>query len=62
MPWFETRETNTNGQWGIHWTMANKNPDNIIGEGNKREIAAHYYPEIQPYGSGMLHEEYSIYV
>jgi hypothetical protein len=34
------------------WTMANKNPDNIIGEGNKREIAAHYYPDIHPYGSG----------
>lgn len=52
MPWFETKETSGNGQWGMHWTMATKNPDNIVGEDNKREIAAHYYPEIHPYGSG----------
>jgi hypothetical protein len=51
MPWFENKQTNTNGQWGIHWTMANKNPDNIIGPDDKREIAAHYYPDIHPYGS-----------
>jgi len=50
MPWFETRETN-NGAWGIHWTMANQNPDNVDGSG-KRQIATHYYPEIGPYGSG----------
>jgi len=50
MPWFETPESN-NGQWGIHWTMANRNPNNIIGVDNKREIAAHYYPEIHPYAS-----------
>jgi len=35
MPWFETRETSGNGQWGIHWTMATKNPDNIVGESKK---------------------------
>ena len=23
MPWFDTPETN-GGQWGIHWTMANR--------------------------------------
>jgi len=51
MPWFETRETNNNGQWGIHWTMANRNPDNVVGPDGKREIAAHYYPEVHPYGS-----------
>jgi len=51
MPWFETRETNGNGQWGIHWTMANRNPDIVDGSG-KRQIAAHYYPEIGPYASG----------
>lgn len=49
MPWFETKETN-NGTWGIHWTMANKNPDNIDSSG-KRDIAAHYYPLIGPYAS-----------
>ncbi|CAG7731803.1 unnamed protein product [Allacma fusca] len=51
MPWFETRDSSGTGQWGIHWTMANKNPDIIDGSG-KRQIAAHYYPEIGPYGSG----------
>lgn len=49
MPWFEAKEHS--GYWGIHWTMANKNPDNIDGSG-KREIAAHYYPMIGPYASG----------
>jgi hypothetical protein len=24
MPWFENRQTSENGQWGIHWTMANR--------------------------------------
>lgn len=50
MPWFETKATN-NGTWGQHWTMANKNPDNIDANG-KREIASHYYPLIGPYASG----------
>jgi hypothetical protein len=49
MPWFETKESQ--GSWGIHWTMANKNPDIVDGSG-RREIAAHYYPEIGPYASG----------
>ena len=52
MPWFETNET-YNGTWGIHWTMATKNPDLIIDPATgRREIAAHYYPEIGPYASG----------
>jgi len=54
MPWFETKNTSENHQWGIHWTMANKSPDNIIDVGNKRFIASRYYPEIHPYGSGDL--------
>lgn len=49
MPWFETPETN-GGAWGQHWTMANKNPNNM-DESGKREIAAHYYPLIGPYAS-----------
>lgn len=51
MPWFETRETSDDGEWGMHWTMANKNPD-IIDSTGRREIAAHYYPEDDLYGSG----------
>lgn len=51
MPWFETRQTSEDGNWGIHWTMATKNPDNIDGSG-RREIAAHYYPQDDVYGSG----------
>ncbi|MDR1527254.1 MAG: hypothetical protein LBS46_06250 [Dysgonamonadaceae bacterium] len=49
MAWFETPETN-NGQWGWHWKMANKNPDNIVN--GRRDIAAWYYPLIEPYASG----------
>lgn len=49
MPWFDTPQSQ--GFWGIHWTMANKNPNNVDGSG-RREIAAHYYPEIHPYASG----------
>ena len=50
MPWFETKESN-NGRWGIHWTMANRDPDVIESNGN-RQIASHYYPLIGPYHSG----------
>jgi hypothetical protein len=49
MPWFETPQTN-NGSWGLHWTMANQNP-NVIDASGKRQIAAHYYPLIGPYAS-----------
>ncbi|EFA01070.1 glycoprotein endo-alpha-1,2-mannosidase [Tribolium castaneum] len=48
MPWFETKETN-GGTWGIHWTMANRNPDNIID--GKQDIASFYHPEIGAYAS-----------
>tara|TARA_B110000261_G_scaffold139955_1_gene159705 strand:+ start:356 stop:1609 length:1254 start_codon:yes stop_codon:yes gene_type:complete len=56
MPWFESPEfaeyPNTQmGNWGIHWTMSNKNPENIDANG-KREIASHYYPLIEPYDNG----------
>ncbi|MBN2273643.1 MAG: glycoside hydrolase family 99-like domain-containing protein [Bacteroidales bacterium] len=50
MPWFETPATSDNGAWGIHWTMANMNPENTDGDG-RREIASHYYPLIGPYAS-----------
>lgn len=49
MPWYETPETN-NKAWGQHWTMANRNPDNMDAKG-KREIASHYYPLIGTYAS-----------
>lgn len=50
MPWFETPATN-GGAWGIHWTMANKNPNVVLPNGN-RDIAAHFYPLTGPYASG----------
>ncbi len=50
MPWFETKETSDNGEWGQHWTMATQNPDIIDGEG-KHQIASYYYPIIGPYAS-----------
>jgi hypothetical protein len=50
MPWFESAESTANGRWGLHWTMANRDPDQIVED--RREIAAHYYPLIGPYASG----------
>lgn len=51
MPWFETNESSPDNKWGYHWTMANKNPNNMDANG-RREIASHYYPLIGPYHSG----------
>lgn len=51
MPWFETKESSPDHQWGYHWKMANRNPDNMDGNG-RRDIASHYYPLIGPYHSG----------
>ncbi|MFD2603545.1 glycoside hydrolase family 71/99-like protein [Flavobacterium suzhouense] len=51
MPWFETKESSADQQWGYHWKMGNKNPD-IIDANGRREIASHYYPLIGPYHSG----------
>ncbi len=51
MPWFETKESSGNNQWGTHWTMANQNPD-IISSDGRRQIASYYYPNIGPYASG----------
>ena len=48
MPWFQSPEIS--GYWGTHWTMANKNPDNFLSNGN-RDIASHYYPIVGPYDS-----------
>lgn len=51
MPWFETKESSPDHQWGYHWKMGNKNPD-ITDANGRREIASHYYPLIGPYHSG----------
>ncbi|MBC7000738.1 glycoside hydrolase family 71/99-like protein [Cytophaga sp. FL35] len=48
MPWFQSKDYDS--FWGKHWTMANRDPDNIDSNG-KREIASFYYPEIGPYSS-----------
>lgn len=48
MPWFETPATN-GGAWGIHWTMANRNPDNVVD--GKQEVASFYHPQIGAYAS-----------
>jgi hypothetical protein len=50
MPWFETPATSGNGQWGLHWTMANENPNTILPNG-RRQIASWFYPMIGPYDS-----------
>jgi hypothetical protein len=47
MPWFESMEIN--GRWGIHWTMATRDPEIIVD--GKREIASHFYPLVGPYSS-----------
>ncbi|HYC86211.1 MAG TPA: glycoside hydrolase family 71/99-like protein [Chryseosolibacter sp.] len=51
MPWFETPASN-NGAWGIHWTMANRNPEVVDASTGTRQIASHFYPLIGPYASG----------
>lgn len=56
MPWFESPEfaeypETSKGNWGVHWTMSNRNPSQIGADG-KREIASHYYPLIGPYDNG----------
>lgn len=50
MPWFENKESSGTSNWGMHWTMSTKNPDNIDLDG-KREIASNYYPLTGPYAS-----------
>lgn len=65
MPWFESPEFAEFGQsnfsnWGLHWTMANKNPE-LTDANGKREIASHYYPLIEPYDNGEPHYlEYAV--
>ena len=48
MPWFQTPDVT--GYWGGHWTMANRNPNDILSNG-RRDIASHYYPLVEPYDS-----------
>jgi hypothetical protein len=48
LPWFQTKEYD--GYWGQHWTMSNKNPDNLDTNGNN-EIASYYNPLVGPYAS-----------
>ncbi len=47
MPWFTSGPFD--GSWGYHWTLLNRNPDNIVD--GRRDIASHYYPLIGPYSS-----------
>ena len=47
MPWFQSAPYD--GFWGTHWTMSNRNPNNIID--GQRDIASHFYPLIGPYSS-----------
>jgi hypothetical protein len=51
MPWFENPTTSGTGKWGIHWTMANQDP-NVVDSTGRRQIASYYYPLIGPYASG----------
>jgi hypothetical protein len=56
MPWFETPHTLGGNNWGWHWKMNNQNPNIITPDvnypnGEKRQIASHYYPQIGPYDS-----------
>ncbi|MBE7169237.1 MAG: hypothetical protein INR73_01520 [Williamsia sp.] len=50
MSWFETPQTHPERIWGLHWTMANRNPDMILANG-RRQIASYFYPLIGPYAS-----------
>jgi hypothetical protein len=48
MPWFEADAEKE--KWGWHWTMNSTDPKQFDSNGH-REIAAHYYPEIDLYNS-----------
>ncbi len=48
LPWFQSKEYD--GYWGQHWTMTNRNPDNLDTNANN-EIASYYNPLIGPYAS-----------
>ena len=48
MSWFQDMETD--GFWGQHWTMVNRNPD-VVDIDGKREIASHFYPLIGTYST-----------
>jgi hypothetical protein len=52
MPWFE-KNSSPNGKWGLHWTMATKDPNLLVeGYSDRRQIASFYYPLIGAYHSG----------
>ncbi|WP_224018086.1 putative Ig domain-containing protein [Ferruginibacter albus] len=53
MPWYDAPTNPVAGgsyTWGYHWTMTNRNPNVIDGNGH-RQIASNYYPLIGPYAS-----------
>ena len=50
MPWFETKASSGTGQWGLHWSMNTRNPDNVTD--GVRDIASYYHPLIDVYASG----------
>lgn len=50
MPWFESPQTLGGNQWGWHWTMNNRNPNQLAADGYP-DIASHYDPIIGPYAS-----------
>lgn len=52
MPWYEAKPVSP--IWGWHWTMNHYNPD-MMGAGDRRPIASHYYPLIGPYDSSDPH-------
>ena len=48
MPWFVADAEND--KWGWHWTMNSVDPRQFVAAG-RRNVAAHYYPEIGLYDS-----------
>lgn len=54
MPWYDTPEVLGPNRWGLHWTMANQDP-NIVDATGRRQIASHFYPKIGPYQSSNPH-------
>ena len=56
MPWFQSPYSLGDGNWGYHWKMNTQDPNVITYDpaypnGEKRQIASHYYPQIGPYDS-----------
>jgi len=51
MPWFDAPYNLGPGNYGWHWTMNTRDPNQIDANTGQQHIASHFYPLIGPYAS-----------